>query len=165
MDRAITIRPAVLADYDGLCALWTVLDELHRIALPHMFRVPVGPRRQVGYVRSLIDGPDSTLLVAEAGDGALLGFLTVILRVAPAMSIRPERRYGEIDNLVVEPSHRRTGIGRSLMEAAERWAESRGLNSLDLGVHAFNREALAFYQSVGFSTRLRLLSRPVRSAK
>ena len=155
----ITIRCAVLADYDKLCALWAILDEHHRIALPNIFRVPKGPPRELSYVRSLVDGSDSVILVAESEEQELLGFATVIVRTQTEMPFRAERRYAEIDNMVVRQAVRRRGIGTSLIEAATQWAERQGIKTIELVVHDFNEDALSFYRSIGFSTVFRRMAR------
>ncbi len=51
----------------------------------------------------------------------------------------------------VAPSHRRTGIGRSLIDAVVTWARDRGVNSLYLTVTSNNQAAIEFYRRNGFS--------------
>ena len=144
-----SIRPAGLGDYEALCALWEMLDEQHRQALPDKFHVPLGPRRELSYVDGLIRGPDSTIIVAERGQ-SICGFVTLVIKHQPETELLKARAYIEIDNMIVDPAGRRCGIGRALMCAADAWAAQRGSLSLELGVHHFNRAAIEFYQAVGF---------------
>jgi diamine N-acetyltransferase len=158
-DGGIITRPAVLTDYAGLCSLWEFLDEYHREALPHRFRAPAGVRRELNYVRSLIDGPDSTIFVAESSQKELLGLVTTFARIQAEMPIRAERRYVDVDNLVVSPSGRRGGVGRMLMEASAQWGRQRGIKNIEVNVHDFNLAAISFYRSLGYemsSHRMRL---------
>src|SRR6185437_17071092 len=37
-DLPFVVRPAAMADYEQLCALWEIVDALHRGAMPHLFR-------------------------------------------------------------------------------------------------------------------------------
>jgi len=51
----------------------------------------------------------------------------------------------------VAPSHRRTGVGSSLISAIQTWARSRGVRALRLMVTGNNRTAIEFYERMGFS--------------
>lgn len=53
--------------------------------------------------------------------------------------------------LAVLEQARRKGIGRKLMEAAERWAKDRGLTTMRLNSGASRTEAHTFYRSLGYS--------------
>lgn len=82
---------------------------------------------------------DGRTVVAE-GAGQLLGFAVVLRR---------EDGDAELDGLFVEPSQWRQGIGRALVEHAERIATADG--SANMWVTA-NTRALGFYDSCGFVT-------------
>ncbi|MDX2143298.1 MAG: prephenate dehydrogenase/arogenate dehydrogenase family protein [Rhodospirillaceae bacterium] len=159
VNKQFDVRPATLSDYDQLCALWEILDEHHRQALPDRFRAPQGPRREATFVSTLIDGPDSAILLAENLTKEIVGFLTVIVRRKPESPVSEQRHYVEVDNLVVKPSERRIGIGRALMNAATAWAVHRGFCALELNVHHFNQEAVDFYSAVGFALSSHRMSR------
>ena len=51
----------------------------------------------------------------------------------------------------VAPSHRRSGIGRMLVNAIIEWARLRGADTLQLTVTSNNDPAIEFYKSLGFS--------------
>jgi len=53
--------------------------------------------------------------------------------------------------LAVAPSRRRGGVGRRLMEEAERLLRAEGCPKVNLQVRTSNREVLAFYEAIGFS--------------
>jgi len=162
-DTAFTIRPARHSDYDRLCELFEELDVLHRLARPDMFYAPAGAARDPAYVRDLIDGPHATILVADS-QSALLGLATAIVRSVPASQVVRARRFVEIDNLAVSASARRQGVGRALMEAAIAWAQRRGIGGVELGVHDFNADAIAFYEALGFQTQRRRMTIDARAA-
>ena len=56
----------------------------------------------------------------------------------------------QVDNLVVEPMHRRQGIGQQLMKHALREAFRRGATSTVLEVRMSSEAARALYQALGF---------------
>ena len=56
---------------------------------------------------------------------------------------------GWVYYLAVCPTQRRTGLGRALMDAAERWMRLRGVPKLQLMVRDGNDETQAFYRALG----------------
>ena len=57
-----------------------------------------------------------------------------------------------LEDLFVREDARRTGLGRTLVEAAFERARARGCKRMHLDVDEDNTNALAFYASMGFST-------------
>jgi ribosomal protein S18 acetylase RimI-like enzyme len=147
----LTIRAARARDYDQLCQLIDEVDALHRDNQPHVFRKPSGPVRDKGYILDLIAQEHMRLLVAEVA-GQLVGFLHILVTDAPDIPICVPRRYALVDNLVVSASWRRAGIGQALMQEASQWAAAKGAVEIELTVYDFNREAIAFYRSLGYET-------------
>lgn len=145
----IAIREATAGDYEALCIIMHEVDRMHRDALPQRFRTPDGPARERDYVMNAIRSPDVGLFVAEKA-GQLVGFLHAIVRHTSDIPILVPRRYVVIDNLAVTEEHRRSGIGRALMEKAEAWARAKGATSIELNVYAFNQTAKRFYQELGY---------------
>ncbi len=154
----ILIRPATIQDYPELCAIIAGVDTLHRRHLPNLFQEPDGPTRDRGYIQSLLADESVALFVAQAQDD-VVGLVHVLVREAPPIPILVPRRYAVVDNLVVRPGFRRQGIGRALMNRAERWARERGAQTIELNVYEFNQEAIDFYRQMDYETLSRKLSK------
>lgn len=60
------------------------------------------------------------------------------------------RKIGYISNLVVRSEYRRQGIGKQLLDAAERCAMDWGCRSIGLHCAADNKGAMSMYQACGF---------------
>jgi ribosomal protein S18 acetylase RimI-like enzyme len=58
---------------------------------------------------------------------------------------------GWLNYLAVDPTHRRRGIGRALMAAAEAGVRALGCPKLAVQIRTDNRDALAFYERLGFA--------------
>jgi ribosomal protein S18 acetylase RimI-like enzyme len=56
-----------------------------------------------------------------------------------------------IASMWVAPTHRRTGLGATLMDAVQHWAESLAAHELRLGVTNNNAPAISFYERCGFT--------------
>jgi aminoglycoside 6'-N-acetyltransferase I len=83
--------------------------------------------------RAVLEGrPHSAMplavLVAEIA-GKVVGFVEVGLR-SHADGCDPMRSVGFLEGWYVEPEHRRRGVGRALVGAAEQWARSKGCTEM-----------------------------------
>jgi aminoglycoside 6'-N-acetyltransferase I len=65
------------------------------------------------------------VFVIEDGDGTLLGFCEVTLR-SRADGCDPALPVGFLEGWYVIETHRRKGVGRALLAAAENWAREQG---------------------------------------
>ncbi len=56
--------------------------------------------------------------------------------------------------LSVDPAHRSQGIGRTLVEAAERWLAAKGLPKVQLMVRSENQAVQGLYERLGYEPQL-----------
>lgn len=143
-----TIRPATMADHAAIVEICIPLQEAHAAAEPRRYRaggIPL-PRE---YIRQVLDDPDAGILVTERA-GTVTGFVIVKITESPAIDIVMQRRYAYIDTIAVSPDWHGHGIGRILMESAIAWARARAVSEVELTVGAFNADAIAFYERLGF---------------
>jgi len=90
----------------------------------------------------------NAVLVADEG-GRLVGFVEVALRDwAEGCRTRP---VGYVEGWYVRPESRRTGVGRALIEAAERWTLSRGCTELASDAELANTLGHRAHSALGFS--------------
>jgi len=82
-----------------------------------------------------------TFLVARDEDDAIVGAVRV--------SIHADR--GHFGMLSVSPPAQGTGLGRTLVEAAERFARERGCTTMDLEVASPRTELPPFYEKLGYT--------------
>jgi GNAT superfamily N-acetyltransferase len=154
----LLIRRAVDLDIPRIVELFEQVDELHREALPWMFRKLEQPR-SAEVLERFICGSDRATFVAIEGDaGPVVGVLVVILREGPKPPLVRPARVAEIDNLVVDRAARRRGIGKALVGAALAWSRDVNAERTELGVYDFNEEARLFYESLGFATVFRRMA-------
>ncbi len=59
-------------------------------------------------------------------------------------------RYLEIDNLVVHPDHRSTGVGTAIMAHLENVARERDCNLITLDAYTHNHDSHRLYHRLGF---------------
>lgn len=95
----------------------------------------------------LLHSDRGCILVAEAV-GRVIGMCTGQLVVSTAEGGPAV----VVEDMVVDPAHRRRGVGRSLMKAMAGWAKEQGATRLQLLADKNNPLALAFYERIGWQT-------------
>jgi len=89
------------------------------------------------------------ILVAEASDCVLAGFLEVDLR-SHADGCNPSRPVGYVEGWYVSEDHRRRGIGRKLLAAAEDWARSQGCVEIASDTWIDNEVSQRVHEALGY---------------
>jgi aminoglycoside 6'-N-acetyltransferase I len=89
------------------------------------------------------------ILVAEASDRGLAGFLEVDLR-SHADGCNPSRPVGYIEGWYVAENHRQRGIGRRLLAAAEAWARSQGCVEMASDTWVDNDVSQCVHEALGY---------------
>lgn len=69
--------------------------------------------------------------------------------------ILSDRKYVLLDAMCVDKNHTGKGVGRYLLTKAMEYTGQIGASSVELTVSDFNKEAIRFYESIGFKTRSR----------
>ncbi|MDG4865839.1 GNAT family N-acetyltransferase, partial [Streptomyces sp. T-3] len=92
------------------------------------------------------DGPPRLYcLVAEAADGALVGYATC----APEFSTWEGRAYLHMDCLFLRSGQRGLGLGPLLVEAVVAQARALGLDEVQWQTPVWNEGAIRFYERLG----------------
>ena len=141
------VRTAEIADHAAIESLWLELNALHVAIEPELIQPVDVYLEATAFEQILEDSKQEILLVEEAG------------RICGAVWLVERRHEGGqavdmpvafIQEICVAASVRRQGIGRALMDSARAWAEARALARVEFNVWARNRNAIAFYQSLGY---------------
>ncbi|HEX2033899.1 MAG TPA: GNAT family N-acetyltransferase [Chloroflexota bacterium] len=133
MNRAeqVLVRPAQMADAEAVFALLC------------QFAVSYHPRREAfdRHYPQLLRADHATCLVAEVA-GRVVGY-ALAFRLLTLFANGPVT---ELQELMVDPAHRRRGIGRRLVEAVVERARQAGA----LEVTVPTRRARDYYRRLGF---------------
>ena len=125
------VRELAATDHDRVIALW------RRAGLTTIR--PSGRDAPDAFAREIESGT-ATVLGAEDADGTLMGVVVAT----------HDGRKGWINRLAIDPERRREGLGRVLVEAAERALEGRGIRVIAALVEGENDASLAFFQAAGY---------------
>lgn len=128
----VVLRPAGSADADSIAALLTGEG------------YPAGSSDIVERLERF-DSPYSRVVVADLG-GDVLGF--VAIHVIPRFE--HDDRFVRIVALVVDPGARERGVGRRLMDEAERIGDEVGAAFVEVTAGHHRPDARRLYESVGY---------------
>lgn len=128
----VLLRPAAATDAERIAALFT--DEGY----------PAGPT-DVAARLARFEGDRARVVVADL-DGEILGFIA--LHAVPRFE--HDDAFVRILALVVDPGVRERGIGRQLMDEAERFGREVGAAFVEITAGHHRPDARRLYESVGY---------------
>lgn len=128
----VQVRPARSEDRDGI---WPLVEQ---------FAVSFAPERGAfdAAYGALSTSHDSHLAVAETSDAVVVGYVLVHRH----QTLFANGPVAWVEELFVSPDHRQHGVGRSLMDEAERWAREQEARYVALA----SRRAADFYAALGY---------------
>jgi ribosomal protein S18 acetylase RimI-like enzyme len=156
----LAIRPAVLADAPAIGRLGALLVRMHHDFDPQRFlaAMPQTEERYGAYLGTQLAKPDIVILVAEkvaervagraAERGEVVGYTYAGLEGTDYMALRGPA--GAIYDLVVDPGHRRQGIGGALLESTISVLEAKGAPRVVLSTAEKNETAQRLFARAGF---------------
>lgn len=89
------------------------------------------------------------ILVAEASDRTLAGFLEIDLR-SHADGCDPSRPVGYVEGWYVAENHRQKGIGKKLLAAAEDWTRGQGCVEIASDTWIDNEVSQRVHEALGY---------------
>lgn len=137
------IRPATLSDLPALMDLAHLMHTESRFA-----PLPISEARTADTLARLMESEDGAVLVLEEG-GRIVGGVVGAVTDHWSLGIRVA---GELA-VFLAPDARRGRAAVSIVQAFERWAESRGASSIDMGITTgvHTERTGQLYERMGFS--------------
>jgi predicted N-acetyltransferase YhbS len=141
----IEVREALAQDATPIAGLLTELG------------YPASAPEIPGRLRSVAEAPGRVFVAEDAGEVVGVASVTrlILLHRAGPVAL--------LSALVVHPGRRGEGIGRALVEMAERQAAAWGCESLELTSRDDRYRTHRFYVGLGFESRSRKFVRPIAS--
>jgi putative acetyltransferase len=99
-----------------------------------------------GFLRERLSREESTVLLARDASGTACGFA----QLYPVFSSVRASRQLVLNDLFVQRTSRRAGVGHALLDAAARFARSRGVARMKLSTAIDNVAAQRLYDSLGW---------------
>jgi ribosomal protein S18 acetylase RimI-like enzyme len=156
------IRRATSADLTAIGRLGALLIEEHHAFDPRRFlaaRVRT-PADYASFLGTQLDDPDIAVLVADAG-GDVAGYAYAANEGYDWMALRGPA--GVLHDVVVDPAHRRRGVGRLLLQATLDYLKSRGAPRVVLFTAEQNEAAHGLFARMGFRRTMIEMTREIDS--
>lgn len=149
MSSTVTVRTARPEDEQALGRLGAMLVAEHHDFDPRRFIAPIPnlAERYGQFLLSQVERAGMLVLVAE-WEGAVVGYAYAGMEGNDYMALRGPA--GVLYDLVVDPAHRRQGIGSALMEAALDALRELGAPRVLLFTADRNHGAQAMFDRAGF---------------
>lgn len=158
MRDKIIIRPAVREDAAEWVRLKQQIQDIHVKNDPSRF-ASMHDDEILQQYSQLIQAEKTSVWVAVQ-DGRIAGYM-IIQEKASVQPCHLPYTSLLIDEICVDEACRRQGIGRSLIDHARDIAALQNMKEVTLTVWNFNKEAVAFYQSIGMRLDHFRMSLPV----
>ena len=146
---AVNIRPATPADVTAIGRLGALLVRTHHDFDPKRF-LPATSRTAEGYGSFLgtqLNEPNIIILVAER-NGEVIGYTYAGVEGNDYMALRGPA--GVVYDIIVDPAHRRHGVGRMLLDATLEALKARGAPRVVLSTAEQNHAAQHLFDREGF---------------
>jgi hypothetical protein len=131
---ALSIAPLEDAEVAAVIALW------QRCGLTRPWNDPAA---DIALARQ---GANAALLLGRDGDAVVASVL-----------VGHDGHRGWVYYVAVDPQHRKKGLGRAIMVAAEEWLRARGILKLQLLVRPDNIQVQAFYETLDYDEQERIV--------
>ncbi len=158
-----TIRSATPDDVAALGKMAANLVRMHHALDPQRFFLDVSPRTLASLERAAVVEPleegygrwlgresqrDGALVLVAERDGKLIAYGYATMEGRDWMALRDA--CGALQDVWVEPDHRRGGVARALLTAVLAELKARGAPRVVLSTAARNEGAQKFFESMGF---------------
>ncbi len=133
------ITPANASDIPALCELLDILfSQETEFKSDH--------EAQSRGLARIINNPEIGLIVVARQDGQVVGMVNLLYTVSTALG----DRVALLEDMVVSPNVRGSGVGSRLLEQAIQFARLDGCKRITLLTDRVNESAQRFYQKHGF---------------
>jgi len=149
MTAAVNIRPATPADLTAIGKLGALLVRTHHDFDPKRFMAATSQTEKSygSFLGTQLAEPNIVILVAER-DGQVIGYTYAGVEGNDYMSLRGPA--GVVYDLIVDPGHRRQGVGRMLLDATLEVLKARGAPRVVLSTAERNTPAQHLFDRAGF---------------
>ena len=149
MDRLV-LREARPNDRKSLDELFHEELRYHRDLMPDIFKIPDVVVEE-SWLESVLNDNITFLVVAEYSEKIVGAILYKIVDQIGDIILK-KRRFGYIEEMIVQESCRRKGIGEALLDHAVENLKAKHIKKIEINVWENNDIGIRFYEKYGLKT-------------
>ena len=147
----MNIRPMEKRDLDAANRLLSQVLEVHHQGRPDLFKT--GCKKYTDEeLFAILEDESRPIFVAEE-EGNVLGYAFCVLLEVKGNNILADTKTLYIDDLCVDETARRGGVGKALYQYVRTYAKEQGCYNLTLNVWGCNHSAMGFYEAMGMAVQ------------
>lgn len=150
-----TVRKATVSDYKSVSNLILEVHKLHVKNRPDVY-IDVDEILDEKEFKKALDDNNINIFVVENNknkDKDIQAYAWVKTMSSPNLSIVRKSKFLYIEDICIKSTCRRNGLGRLLVEYIKKFANKEKVDSIQLSVWNFNKDAIEFYKSMGMTVR------------
>jgi GNAT superfamily N-acetyltransferase len=148
----VNVRRATIGDLPAFLELHTHVHALHLQRRPEQFK-PTETHAIEARFREGLGADSPKIWVAELA-GKVVGYAVEVQAQKAENTWCPARRWCEIEQVGVDPAHRRRGIARALLQTIVDSAHAAGIDEIELTSWSFNQDAHRAFEHFGFVSKI-----------
>ena len=145
----IIIRNLIKEDYSDVFELEKQVHKIHYSKRPDLYNDVSNffPRE---YYNSIIE---NSIAMGIECDNKIVAIIISEVKETSNIPVIKKRKYCCIDDIVVDGNYRRKGYAKRLFDELKEKLKDLNISDIELTVWPFNKEAIAFYESIGMSAK------------
>ncbi|GIX59990.1 GNAT family N-acetyltransferase [Bacillus cereus] len=149
-----TVRLATSKDFQDISNIKEQVQQLHIEGRPDLY-VNTSTSLDQNTYETWLNDTATEVFVVEGNNKEILAYMILDIKEPSNNLILLERKVLFIRNIGVSKICRGTGIGKTLVQKAFKYAKEIQATSVELNVLEFNEKAIQFYEKLGFKTKSR----------
>lgn len=151
------VRYAKEKDITKIVELLYDIAQIHHIGMPKMFKSHTRKYGEKDLAIAIKDEAKPLFVLVNEED-EVLGYCLCEVRITKDNVVLQDRKVLFIDDLCMDEKFRNKGLGKVLFDEVKKIAlEVYKVNSIELNVWEFNKEAIKFYENCDFKVQKRVM--------
>ena len=143
-----TIREYTHNDVEDVKKVLTELQEFERMLDPHRLQGLEIAHEYLSHLLKLCEESKGKIFVVEV-HSEVVGMISVYIE-EDARHLRKAKKYAYISDLMVLPQYRSEGVTKELLSAAEDYARSKNVHTIQAAVLSEHKDGLSGYSHNGY---------------
>ena len=149
------IKLATKNDLEGVSKLRDYGHSIHANNNPKLFKEIISKEAN-NYLNEILENPNFCIYVSIIDD-KIVAYAIICIREKPENPVMYKQKICFIEDICVDKNYQKQGIGKELFKSIKDFAKDNECNEIELNVWEFNKNAISFYEHLGFKTSRRIM--------